>query len=675
VLDNVEHVVEAAPQLGELLAACPGLTLLATSREVLRLAGEHDVPVAPLSLPAAPDEADMVTVAASPAVQLFLERARAADPGFALTEANAAAVVGICRRLDGLPLAIELAAARIPTLPPAALLARLARSLPLLVGGRRDAPARHRTMWDTIAWSYDLMTAEEQILCRRLSVFVGGFTLAAAETVAGGQDDKTPLSPCSPVPLSPSVLNGIASLIEKSLLGQAGGEVEDEPRYRMLEMVREFGLEMLVASGEEQPVRAAHAAWALALAEDGSVRVLGPRCGHVFSRLEADHDNFWTALEWAEAARDSELALRLVRALAYFWVARGHLPEARRRAERVLAWADQTPTAARGGALYAAGWLARHQGETDTAAALQTEAAEVARANGDRWTEAVSLLESGMIELLRTDFRRAMEQLETARALFERLPPSEPKGLYSVSVALTWMGQVAAARGEAERATAYLEEALAQQRALGFVWVEASTLRILGDVARGRGDHVRAHAAYKESARLAQDNDDLFLLSDALAGIAGVAASAGEPRLAARLYGATAALRERLGTEIEAWQRPRQDSGLALVQSVLPREDFAAACATGEALPLAEAVAEALAWAGPAGTVAAVADPLAVLGLTAREGEVLRLVAQGLSDREIGAALFVSPRTVNGHVASLLAKLGVESRAAAAAAAVRHGLG
>ncbi len=304
-----------------------------------------------------------------------------------------------------------------------------------------------------------------------------------------------------------------------------GGEGEAEPRYRMLETVREFGAEVLAASGEEQEVRAAHAAWTLALAEHGYAQIFGPQCESVFSRLDADYDNFRAALEWAEEGHAGELGLRLVRALVYFWVARGHLAEARRRTERVLAWADPVPTAARGGALYAAGWLARHRGETDAAEALQTEALEVARANGDRWTEAASLMELGAGRPGADRLPAGDAQIETARALFGGLEASDPATPFLVSSASTFMGQVAAARGEANLATAYLEEALAQQRALGFTWVLAATLRILGDVARDRGDHTRALAAYQESLQRAHENGDLFLLADALAGIAAVAAS------------------------------------------------------------------------------------------------------------------------------------------------------
>jgi DNA-binding CsgD family transcriptional regulator len=281
-------------------------------------------------------------------------------------------------------------------------------------------------------------------------------------------------------------------------------------------------------------------------------------------------------------------------------------------------------------------------------------------------------MELGLVDLVRTDYARAMAQIETAQALFRGLEASDPATPYLVSSASTFMGQVAAAQGEAKLATAYLEEALAQQRALGFTWVQAATLRILGDVARDRGDRARALAAYQESLKRAHENGDLFLLVDALVGIAAVAASENEPELAARLYGATAALRQRLGTAIEAWQRLRPDPGLALVRVALPPEVFATAQEEGAALPLAEAVAVALAVTSPA--LPATADPHAALGLTPREGEVLRLVAQGLSDREIGEALYVSHRTVNGHVANILAKLGLESRAAAAAFAVRHGL-
>ncbi|MGH2603592.1 MAG: ATP-binding protein, partial [Dehalococcoidia bacterium] len=330
VLDNVEQVVEAAPRIAELLHACPHLKVLATSRVVLRLSAEHDVPIFPLASPSVGDWPSLANVASFPAVQLFVARARAASPAFALTPANAAAVAAICARLDGLPLALELAAVRIPTLPPGALLARLERALPLLTGGARDQPDRLRTMRTAIAWSYDLLGDEEQRLFWRLAVFAGGFGLDAAEYVAEGggvarreAESGDTFSTAFRLPPSASVLDGLTSLVDASLVCQVAGPLAEEPRYQMLETVREFGIEQLTASGEEREVRAAHAAYFLSVVETARDQLFAPGYEHVVERLEVEHDNVRAALVWAETAGESEFGLRLARAMAQFWTVRG----------------------------------------------------------------------------------------------------------------------------------------------------------------------------------------------------------------------------------------------------------------------------------------------------------------------------------------------------------------
>src|SRR5215218_5620716 len=320
VLDNFEQIVEAALLVAHLLARCPHLTILVTSRVRLQVAGEQEYPLAPLAVPDASAETDLDAVA--PSVQLFVDRARAARPDFALTPANAPAIAGISRRLDGLPLAIELAAARVKILAPDALLARMDRSLGILTAGHRDLPPRQRTMRETIAWSYDLLDPVSQELLRIVSAFAGGFTLAAAEAVAGeglrgiaGKEYAFP--PHSLTPL-PSVLDRLATLVDASLIRQAQRAApasDDDPRFGLLETVREFGLEQLEQVGQTEWVRQAHAAWAVALAEEARPFAEGPLQAAWFDRLEADHDNLRLALAWsAEHGRHT-----LIRLAAALW--------------------------------------------------------------------------------------------------------------------------------------------------------------------------------------------------------------------------------------------------------------------------------------------------------------------------------------------------------------------
>jgi predicted ATPase len=319
VLDNFESVATAAPVVAELLAACPRLKALVTSRAVLRVSGEHDFLVPPLPLPDLARMPPLEQAAQFEAVQLFVQRAMAAKADFALTETSAVAVTSICRRLDGLPLAIELAAARVGFLPPAALLARLERRLPLLTGGPRDQPVRLQTMRNAISWSYDLLDANEQRLFRRLSVFNAAFTLEAAEAVAASGHD-----------LTLDALEGMASLLDKSLLHQQVGQPNGEPLFTMLETVREYGLEQLEAHDEVQATRGRHAAYYLALAEEVEPRRRAREQGASLARLRAEHDNLRAALAWAvEATEPGGTGGRLVAALQWFWRLRGEFSEGR----------------------------------------------------------------------------------------------------------------------------------------------------------------------------------------------------------------------------------------------------------------------------------------------------------------------------------------------------------
>ena len=329
VVDNFEHVLPANVQIGELLQACPNLTVLVTSRAPLRLQGEQEFPVPALAIPEPDTRLELARLAEVDAVALFAQRARAAQPDFDLTPDNAAAVLSICRRVDGLPLAIELAAARIGLFSPASLLARMERRLPLLSGGTRDQPARLRTMYDAIAWSYDLLTAEEQALFRRLAVFVDGVTIEAAEAMALAMSAEPG-----------DVVEHLTSLLRQSVLRTSAspqdGEVQ-EPRMDMFETIREFALEQLTASGEEQSARAAHADWFRTLADRSASYWFTGQQQEWADRWEAEHGNLRAALEWTAATESPATLLRLTAAIWPFWFLRSHYAEGRMWLERALA--------------------------------------------------------------------------------------------------------------------------------------------------------------------------------------------------------------------------------------------------------------------------------------------------------------------------------------------------
>jgi non-specific serine/threonine protein kinase len=677
VLDNFEHLVAAAPQLSDLIAACPGLTALVTSRVRLRLSGEREYPISPLALtPAGQPGADVIPAGA---VRLFAERVRAVLPDFALTGENAAAVAEVCRRLDGLPLAIELAAARVKALPPAVLLDRLEQRLPLLTGGPRDLPLRQQTMRDTIAWSHDLLTPEEQVLFRRLSVFVGGFTLAAAEAVGGeaarrqgGKEENGSSSP-------PSVLDGVTALVEQSLL-RAVARPETEPRYAMLETVREFGLERLEASGETGETRRRHAMHFLALAEAAEPGLVGPAQVGWLDRLEAEHPNLRAALTWA-ISRDPDLALRLAGALRQCWRIRGHLSEGRKALEWALA-AGEGSSAARAKALAAAAEVWYLQGDYAPATALAEEARHHYERLGDRRGVAAALrmVGHGLVGLGQEAAPPDQSRLSRASALFaEQLGLRRELGdRHGVALAVFDLGLLALIQNDVARAAVHFAEALPFFEAIGDRRATAFTLANLAWVEMQQGDAARAAALFGRALADIRELGDREATAYLLEDVARLAQRTGREEPAARLLAAAAALRTADGIRLALLHRAGHEPAVAAAREALGEAGFAAAWEAGVALPVEDAVAEALAaaaeLAAPRAPAAVSRDAFAAAGLTPREVEVLRLLAEGRSDREIAAALFLSPRTVGWHVTHLLDKLGVESRTAAAAYALRHGL-
>ena len=683
VLDNLEHLPESVPALEALLGASPNLTILATSREPLRLRREQVVEVHPLPVPVPERSAWTVSeLEAVPTVELFVERARAADPAFALSASNAAAVAELSRRLDGLPLAIELAATRVRLLPPPALLARMGRRLPLLAGGSRDLPARQRTMRDAIGWSYDLLTPKQQVLFRRLAVFSGGFMLEGAEAVSdeggalgeeGGEEERLFYKRPAPPLRSPTVLDDLAALANHSLVQRIVGPVEEEPRYRMLETVREFGLEQLEVSGEDAAVRRRHLAYVTDLAERFSERDWLPEAERVLARLDAEDADARSALAWAEAAGEAQLGLRLAAALWRFWLMRGHLDESLGWLERALGSSPSTPSTARARALLGVGWLAFYLGNLDRSEAALNEGLRIAVEVGARVTEARTCQALGRLHAYWGRYKEAAARLDEALALFRELEPALIVGPQYVSLAHSHRGRIALADGDLTGAAHHLEEGERRQRELAFSYGLSWNLCYLGDLERVRGDLAGARARYRECLALAEAHGDQPLVAAALDGVASVAAAGRQPEQAARLHGAAGALRDRLGAPVAPWELPAHERDLATTRAALGPARFTAAWEAGAVLTPEQAVAEAV--ADPASTDASPpSGPLLATGLTAREAEVLRLLAEGLSDREIAEDLSISSRTVNGHVTHLLGKLGVDSRTAAVAYVLRHRL-
>jgi non-specific serine/threonine protein kinase len=691
VLDNFEQVVTAGPRLRDLLSACPGLTLLITSRMRLRLSGEREFSVSPLPLPLN-DPTTVEDAAISGAVRLFTERAQAVRPDFSLTAETLPAVADIVSRVDGLPLAIELAAARVNVLPPAALLQRLEQRLPLLSGGARDLPLRQQTMRDTIGWSYDLLDDAEQALFRRLAVFVGGFTLEAAEAIGTGATDASgTLQPFTPI----DAVDGITSLIDHSLLRQslASG---DEPRYIMLETVREYARDRLDASDEADVIHRRHAAFFLALAEAadespstrltmsataGSFwalrrKLIGPHLADWLNRLEADHDNLRAALDWLAHSAEPEAFLRLARSLSLFWLFRGPYEEGRAWLERALARDGETLLLLRRDALFGLGLLAVNQDNVARAESCFDESLAMSQAHGDPAGVAYGWIGLGLVAMHQRQFGQATSHLEEALAGARRL---DDRALASVcaGIALSFLGSLAYAQDALPLATSRFEAALLDQRAIDDRWGIGFSLVGLGYTAHDQGDDARAVALFAEGLAPFSEVGDRRIIALALDGVAGLAIAWGQPERAARLFGAAASLREASGLPVEPAFRAAHGRAVAAARAALGEDAFAAGWAAGAALPLPTAVAEATAVSKPAPRPLPESPPPSqadLLGLTPRETEVLRLLAEGLSDREIAAALFLSPRTVGWHVTHLLAKLDVQSRAAAAAAAFRRGL-
>jgi predicted ATPase/class 3 adenylate cyclase len=495
VLDNFEHVVDAAPFIADLLSHCPDIQVLVTSRAPLHISGEFELPVPPLALPSTDRPPRLDDALASEAVRLFVDRARAVQHHFELTEDNAETIVAISRRLDGLPLAIELAASRVRLLPPKAILGRLDSRLTLLTGGSRDLPERQQTLRGAIAWSHDLLDPAQQTFFRRLAVFAGGWTLDAAETVTGLGGDP-------PLP----VFDGLDALHDTSLIRLQEPVVSDagaEPRFAMLQTIREFAAEQLVASEELTRTKEAHASWFLELARTAEPHLPGPSAVSWLDRLESDHDNLRGALDWLRSQGDGDRALTLASSLWRFWWLRGHVAEGREQLETALAVTGSEASAARASALDGAGVLAEAQGDYDRAEALHQESLTLSRDRGDKTGIARALGNLGVVAFDRGDTGQATALLEESLALAREIGDQ-----LLVATALNDLGIVAYERGDLDRAEPLYQESLALRRQAGSGSEIARSLNNLAGVAFARDDFDRACQLFAESLGLYRDAGD-----------------------------------------------------------------------------------------------------------------------------------------------------------------------
>jgi predicted ATPase/DNA-binding SARP family transcriptional activator len=547
VIDNFEQLAEAAPILAEVLESAPGLSFLVTSRSALRISGEQEYPLDPLDL--------------EDAVALFVERAKGADPRFRLTDDNAGTVEEICGRLDGLPLAVELAAARTKLLPPDAMLALLDERLNLLSRGARDLPERHRALRDTVAWSHDLLGPDEKTLFAQLSVFGGGFTLESAVAVCDAS------------------LDGVATLLDDSLLERDG------PRFKMLETIREYALEQLAAEQDPDDARRRHAEHFLKLAESDPV----PEQAAWLVRMDAERDNFREALSWSIQTREASLGLRLAAALWEFWWVRGYLAEGRGWLDEALLRGRSAAPELRARALHASGSLATRQGDYESAGDLFEESLAIWEKLGDAAGTARSLLSMGTVAAERGDQERAIELSERAAQLYDESGDQRGHAL-----AISNLGGIALERGEYAKAASLSEQAYGLFETLEDSEGMAFALVNQGFAALSQKEHDRAIELLRQALRRLAELEFRDVIGYCFEGLAAVLAFTERPEEAAQLLGAAEALRESLGVALAPAEQTTHDETVEAVRSSLNEDRFGAAWLRGREMPLEEAIAYAL---------------------------------------------------------------------------------
>lgn len=529
IMDNCEHLIAGCARLAEaLLRACPSLRILTSSREALRIPGETTLRVPSLAMPDREDSASLEKLARVESVRLFVDRASDASPTFSLTIENAGAVVQVCRRLDGIPLAIELAAARTPVLSVEQIAARLDKAFQILGGGSRTNLPRHQTLKAAMDWSYDLVSGQERILLRRLSVFAGGFTIESVEAICAGGGVSTE-----------EVLDIFARLADKSWV-----IVEDkgESRYRLLETVRQYSQDKLRESGEIARFQEKHRDWYLALAERVEPELLGPDESAWLDRLDLEHDNLRLALEWSLANQEGEAELRLTSALGWFWFRRGYWTEGRDRLEGALARSQGAPTRARAKALYRAGFLAWRVGDYRRAVALSEESRILCRNMNDRWGMAFSLQTLGAVARYQGDYKRAAVLHTESLSIFRDLGEK-----WGIAFALSFLGLAAYSQGSYEQAAALFDESLSRFRDLRQKWGIAIALHNLGIVKRCQGDYARAGEFHEESLSYFREVGDKLNTSTALDALGRASLYQGDCARARTLHEEGLALSKELG--------------------------------------------------------------------------------------------------------------------------------
>ncbi len=625
LIDNFEHLIAAAPLLSELLTLASGPKILVTSRAALRIHDENEFPLPPLALPDPKTPLPIQALSRCPAIALFVQRAVAVKPDFALTEENAPAVAEICVRLDGLPLAIQLAAARIKLLPPSAMRSRLASRLHLLTTGAKDLPARQQTLRQAIDWSYDLLSEPERKLFRRLSVFAGGFTLEAAESVCDTKKD-----------LGLDLLDGMASMVDKSLVRQME-QADAEPRFAMLETLREYGLEKLAASGEEHSTRRAHAAYCLVLAEEGAGESPESELKEWMDRFEIEHDNFRAALDWLTGTHNADWGLRLGVALFRFWEMHEHFTEGRERLGKLLRLdGAAAPNNARMRILFAAGVLAADQSDYAAADELLKASLQIARSSEDERSIAVALNALAVITRDRGDLAASTALFEEGLALWKNLGDrlavarglsnlatvvksrgnhTQARALYEecraifrdvgdwtgVAWALNHQGDVLRDQGDLAAARSLYEQSLATFRELNDRWGIAGSLADLGNLTREQGDYAAADALYRESLALFQGLGHKRGIARVLEALASSAAAQAQAERSLRLAGVAAALRQAIGAPATPAEQAKLEQSIEPARRTLTTTASRTAWLEGWVMPVERAIGDLLRSSSAAG--------------------------------------------------------------------------
>jgi non-specific serine/threonine protein kinase len=645
VLDNCEHLIVACAQVADaLLRRCSGLRIVATSREILRVTGEQRYPVEPLRIPEGGRFQPFEDLIVYEAVRLFVERAKSADPSFRLSDANAGAVVEICRRLDGLPLAIELAAARMRAAAVEEIAARLADRFEALKEGPRDAPARHRTLRAAMDWSYDLLTVGEQAVLRRLSAFAGSFDLEAATPVCGGPPGFTPRE----------VNDTIETLADRSLVVPRGGA---PARYGLLETVREYARERLEAAGEAETVRARHRDYFLALAECAQTRFIRRDQGRWYARIDTELENLVAAEQFSRVRGDANSVCRFAMSMWRFFGRRGYLRTGLEWVERALPLA--TEAGVRAEIANGAAVLAGGVGNRNVRRRYAGEALRSAEWIGSPVLAATATMLVGL---------SAEDPAEARSLLLEAIRLAESAGdRFWAGVSKFNLGYVEMGTGNADTARGLFADALALFDEVGDLYFINKTLIALGNLEVRASRHEAALPLLHRAGEISAELGDLDNIAWGLEGLAAIAATRGDADRAARLLGAADALIERMGASHEEFlDRSRQ--ALLTARGLLGEATFDAAWANGRTLGIEDALALAR------GVRAKTAIEKSAAGLTAREVEILRLMAAGLSNEAIGQNLYLSLHTVKRHVASILRKLDASSRTEAASRARDLGL-